>query len=155
MNWWVLDYLMCVPNGPHIGVGRRINYIPLRTISILIKLVSYHHVFYTCIPGLSGVSLYESIHSTYTKYDCFCWRIMSYYGILYILYDVLIVINVGCFMRYTWKDGWHQSFSKHENPVNIHWRLSCWNTKFLRHEDLFMNIIGIHSTMYVQSTRCM
>ena len=32
----MLDYLRCAPNGPHIGVGRRINHIPLRTISILI-----------------------------------------------------------------------------------------------------------------------
>ena len=36
-NWWVLDYLRCAPNGPHILVlTRRINHIPVRTISILI-----------------------------------------------------------------------------------------------------------------------
>ena len=35
---------MCVPNGPHIGVGRRINHIPLRTISILITLLAESRV---------------------------------------------------------------------------------------------------------------
>ena len=54
---------MCAPNGPHILVlARRINYIPLRTISILINIKKCTYLIYLSPREISTLAFWGLCH---------------------------------------------------------------------------------------------